>query len=162
MEQADLGAPARERRLQGGDRQMAVVHGADGPPHDESREQIQDRREVELAAAADDELGRVADPPLIRRVRLKPTVQQIGRDGLVVITHGRVLEALAEPRHQPVFLHQSHNAFAADVLVLLDQILVDTRAAVAVLALASNETRTSTFSRRSSRACVDSGRCCQA
>ena len=36
----------------------------DGPGDDEPREQIQDRREVELAAAAapDDELGRIADP----------------------------------------------------------------------------------------------------
>ena len=94
-------------------------------------------REVELAgvAGADDELGRVADPPLIRRISLKPSVQQIGRDGLVVITHGRALEALAEPRHQPVFLHQAHDPFAADVLVLLEQVLVDTRAAVPLLAL---------------------------
>ena len=67
---------------------MPVVHGADRPPHDEPREQIQDHREVELAGAAgaDDELGRVADPPLIRRVGLKSPVEQIGRDGLVVIT----------------------------------------------------------------------------
>jgi hypothetical protein len=105
MEQADLWAPALERHLQGVDRHMPVVHGADGPPHDEPREQIQYRREVELAAAADDELGRVADPPLIRRVRLKLPVQEIGGDRLVVITHRRALVALAEPRLQPVFPH---------------------------------------------------------
>ena len=53
VEQAYLRAPALERHLQGFDRDMPVVHGTDGPSHDEPREQIQDRREVELAAAAD-------------------------------------------------------------------------------------------------------------
>ena len=57
---------------------MAVVDGAHGPSHDEPGEQIQDRRKVELPAAADDELRRVADPPLIRRGRLKVSVQEIG------------------------------------------------------------------------------------
>ena len=45
------------------------------------------------------------------------------------------LVPLAEPRLQPVFLHQAHDPFAAHVLVLLEQILVDARAAVAMLAL---------------------------
>ena len=39
---------------------VSGVHRADGPPDDEPREQIQDCREVELAAAADDELRRVS------------------------------------------------------------------------------------------------------
>ena len=63
MPQPDVRTSAFERHLQGFDSDMPVVHCADGPPDDEPREQIQDRREVELAAAAapDDELGRIAD-----------------------------------------------------------------------------------------------------
>ena len=103
-------------------------------PHDEPGEQIQDRRKVELPAAADDELGGVADPPLIRRGRRKVSVQEIGRHRLIVITHRGELVPLAAPRFQPVFLHQAHDLFAADVLLLLEEILVNARAAVALLA----------------------------
>ena len=51
MEQAGVGTPALDRHLEGRDRHVAIVHGADGPAHDEAREQIEDRREIELAAA---------------------------------------------------------------------------------------------------------------
>ena len=114
---------------------MPIVHGADGPADDEPREQIEDRREVQLAALADHELRRVADPALIRRRGRELPIQQIGGDRLIVVAHRRAFEPLARPRLQAVFLHQSHDALAADVLVLLDQILVDARAAVAMLAL---------------------------
>ena len=66
MEEADVRAPALERHLQGLDGHVPVVHRADGPPHDEPREQIQDRREVQLPLLPMTKLGRVADPPLIR------------------------------------------------------------------------------------------------
>ena len=79
---------------------------ADGPPHDEPRAQIQDRRELQFAAAADDELGRVADPPLIRGVRLELAVEQIRRDRLVVIAHGGYFVTLPGPCDQAFFLHQ--------------------------------------------------------
>ena len=125
MEQADLWAPALERHLKGFDRHMPVVHGADGPSHDKPGEQIQDRREIELPATADDELSCVADPPLIRCGRLKVSVQEIGSRRLIVITHRRALVPLAEPRLQPVFLHQAHDPFAADVLLLLEDVSVN-------------------------------------
>src|SRR5258708_374471 len=80
-------------------------------------------------------MGRVADAPLIRRIRLELAVQQIRRDRLVVITHGGQLVAFAVPRPQAVCLHQARDPFAADVLVPLDEILVDARAAVPLLAL---------------------------
>jgi hypothetical protein len=44
-----------------------------------------------------------------------------------MIAHRRQLVAFMEPRHQPVLPHQSYDPFAADVLVLLEQILVDAR-----------------------------------
>ena len=94
------GHPALERHLQGLDGHVPVVHRADGPPHDEPREQIQDRREVQFAAAADDELGRVADPPLIRGVRFELAVEQIRRDRLVVIAHGGYFVTLPGPCDQ--------------------------------------------------------------
>ena len=83
----------------------------------------------------DDELGRIADPPLIRRRRRKLPVEQIGRDRLVVIAHGGHFVPLARPRLQAVFLHQSDHALAAHALLLLDQIFVNARAAVPLLAL---------------------------
>ncbi len=57
--------------------QIPVVPGADGPAHDEPREQVERRRAVQLPAAADDELGRVAHPALIRTGRLKSAIQWI-------------------------------------------------------------------------------------
>ena len=76
---------ALQRHLERLDGHLAVVARTDGPPHDEPREQIQDRRQIELAAAADDELRRVADPPLIRRGRREVAIEQIGCDRLIVI-----------------------------------------------------------------------------
>ena len=66
--------------------------------------------EIELAAPADDELGRVAHPSLIRRRRRELAIEQIGRHGLIVIAHGRQLEPLPRPRLQAVGLHQADDA----------------------------------------------------
>ena len=51
------------------------------------------------------------------------------------IAHRRHLVALAEPRLQARFLHQAHDPFAADMLMLLEEILVDARTPVALFAL---------------------------
>ena len=130
VQQTAVGTAPLQRHLERLDRQMPVVHRADRPADDEPREQIEDHRQVELAAAADDELGGVADPPLIRRGRLELPVEQIGGHRLVVIAHRRRLVALAHPRLQAFFLHQPHDALAADGSLLLDQVLVHARTAV--------------------------------
>ena len=91
-----------------------------------------DRREVQFAAAADDELGRVADPPLIRGVRLELAVEQIRRDRLVVIAHGGYFVTLPGPCDQAFFLHQPDDPLATHLLVLLDQVFVNARAAIAL------------------------------
>lgn len=85
MEQSSTRTPTLECHLKCLDGYLSVVHRTDGPPHDEPGEQIQDRGEVEFAAAAapNDELGPIADPPLIGRRRGKLRVEQIGRDRLV-------------------------------------------------------------------------------
>ena len=43
MEQPGVRTPALQRHVERFDREVTVVHRADGPPHDESREQIEDR-----------------------------------------------------------------------------------------------------------------------
>src|SRR3954469_25713960 len=85
---------------------------------------------MELPPPADHELRGVADPPLIRAGGLEPTRQEIRCDGLIVIAHRRAFEPLPGPRFQPVFLHQTDHALAANALRFLDQILVNARAPV--------------------------------
>ena len=87
-----------------------------------------------LPSAADDELGRVADPPLIRGVRLELAVEQLRRDRLVVIAHGGYFVTLPGPCDQAFFLHQPDDPFATHLLVLLDQVFVNARAAIALFA----------------------------
>ena len=102
---------------------MPIIHGADRPADDEPRVQVQDRREIQLVAAADDELRRVADPPLIRRGGRELPIEQIGRDRLVVIAHRRELEPPPHAASQAVLLHQPDDPLAADRLAVLDQVL---------------------------------------
>ena len=95
---------------------MPVIDRTDGPADDEAGEQIEDRRQIQLAALADHELGRVADPAPIRRVGRELPIEQIRRDRLVVIAHRRALEPFPGPGFQPVLLHQPNHPFAADAL----------------------------------------------
>ena len=51
------------------DAEMAIVDGTDGPADfEEPRVEVEDRRQVERTTAANDELGRVANPALVRRL----------------------------------------------------------------------------------------------
>jgi hypothetical protein len=84
MQQSDPGTSALQRRLKRLEGQVAVIHRAHGQADDEPREQVQDHRQVELAAGPNDKLGRVADPPLIRRLGCELPVEQIVGDGLIV------------------------------------------------------------------------------
>jgi hypothetical protein len=62
MQQAGVWASTLQRHIERFDRDVSIIDGAHGPTHDEPRKQIQDRRQIELAAAADDELRRVPRP----------------------------------------------------------------------------------------------------
>ena len=73
-------------------------------------------------------------PPLIRGVRLELAVEQIRRDRLVVIAHGGYFVTLPGPCDQACFLHQPDDPFATHLLVLLDQVFVNARAAIALFA----------------------------
>src|SRR5712692_4158950 len=134
MQKATLGAPTLQRHLQRLDRQVSIVRRADGPPDDKPGEQVENGGKIQLAALADDELRRVADPALVHCRRRELPIEQIRGHGLVMIAHGRDCEPLAHPCFQALFLHQSDHALAADVFLLFEQILVDTRAAVPMLA----------------------------
>ena len=60
MEEPRVRAAALERHLERPDRQVSVVDRADRPADDEAQIQIENRRQIEFAALADDELGGVA------------------------------------------------------------------------------------------------------
>ena len=109
---------------------MSIVHGANGPAHDKPREQVEDRREIELAAGPDDKLRRVTDLALIRARCLERLPQEIVRNRLIVIADRRVLVPLPRAGPQLFLLHQPHDSVAAHADVLLDQIFMHARAAV--------------------------------
>ena len=69
---------------------MPIVDRADAPSPTTNREnRSRTAARYSLPLLADDELGGVADPALIRRRRRELAVEQIGRDRLVVIAHRR-------------------------------------------------------------------------
>ena len=109
---------------------MAVVDGADGPPHEEPRVEVQDGRDVELPTTADDELRRVRHPPLVRGVGDKRLRQHVGRDRLIVLAHRRLCEPLPHAALEALGLHEPHDTFATEPLAGVDQILVYPRTTV--------------------------------
>jgi hypothetical protein len=84
-----------------------------------------------------------ADPPLIRRVGGELPIEQVRRDWLAVIAHGRALETLlhAGAGRPPA---SAESRVTADPFVLLEQVPVNPRTPVPALASA-NDARTSTF-----------------
>src|SRR6266571_687643 len=135
VQQAGVWTAPLQRHLERLDRQVPVVDGADRPAHDEPREQVQDRRQVELAAGPDQEFRGVAHPALVGGLGIELAIQKVGCDWLIVVAHRRHLEALAGPRFHPVFLHQSSHALRTDLDALLDEIPIHPRAPVAPPAL---------------------------
>ena len=81
MQESCRGRAAFQRHLERLDDQMAIVNGTDGPADQVSRVEVENRREIELPAAADHEIGGIADPPLVRRVRDAGLREQIRRNG---------------------------------------------------------------------------------
>jgi hypothetical protein len=74
---------------------------------------------------ANHKLGRVADPPPIRRVRRELLIEQIRRDRLIVIAHRGVLEPLPRTGDEMRLLHQADETFATDALILVYEILMN-------------------------------------
>src|SRR5262249_49567516 len=100
------------------------------PADDKARVQIQNRREIEFAAGADQELRRVAHPALIRPLGAELPRQHIGGDRLIVLAHRRGPEAFARAGAQPLGAHQTRDALFAHVLTLLAEVFPDPRASV--------------------------------
>jgi hypothetical protein len=135
VQEAAARAAAFERHVQGLQREVAIIDGAHCPPAHVPREEVQHDRQVELAAGANHKLGRVSDPALIGGHGLELPIEDVGCDRLIVLAHRGVLVPTALSGLQPVFLHQPHDALSTHVLLELDQVLVDPRAPVPLLAL---------------------------
>ena len=101
-----------------------------GPADHQARVEIEQRRQGELAAAADHELRRVADPALVRRLGPKVLAEHIRRDRLIVVTHGRALEPLPHTRRQALRLFQPDHALATHPVPLGLQVTMKAGAAV--------------------------------
>ncbi len=91
------------------DNQVTVVNSTYGPPNEESRVEVEERREIKLPAAADHELGRVPDPPLVRRIGDEVLPEHIGRDGLAMTAYRRALEAFAYSSNEAFCLFQPNH-----------------------------------------------------
>ena len=87
VQQPGVRTPTVEDHLERLDREPAIIDRAEGPADDEPRVQIEHRGQIELLAVPDHEFGRVADPPLVRRVRAKLPIEHVGGDGIVVVAH---------------------------------------------------------------------------
>ena len=97
MQQAGAGSAARQRRLEGLDGQMPVVHRTQRPADEEAGVEVEDRREVPLAARPDDQLGGIPDPALVRPLSRELPVEQICRHRLGQVAPRGALEPLAAP-----------------------------------------------------------------
>jgi hypothetical protein len=97
MQQPGLRAAPLDRHLERLQRQPSIIDGADRPADHEPGIQIENRRQIQLGVLANDELGRVADPALIRTRRNEVAIEYVGRDRVVVIAVRRVLEAFSGP-----------------------------------------------------------------
>ncbi len=132
MQQAGVRTPSLQRHLERFDRHVTVINGAQGPANDKPREKVEDDREVELPAAADQRTPwcrrPTADSDRVPRTD-GPTDWRPPADR---DRSSSCPEPLPGARHQTVFLHQADDALATDTLVLLDQIFVNPRAPVAL------------------------------
>ena len=113
VQQTRLGTAPLQRHLQGLQRQVAVIHGADRPADDnrEYRSRIAARYSLPFSPIAN---SVVSPTPLIRRRRRELAVEQIRRYRLGVVAHRRALKPLAHTRFQAVLLHQPDHPFPAD------------------------------------------------
>jgi hypothetical protein len=99
---------------------VTVIHSADCPAHDETRKEVEDSCEVQLAPIlANQEFRGVSDPALVRSGCFELLTEQIWRNGLVVIAVSRVLVPAAWSANQPLFLHEPDDALSADTYSLV-------------------------------------------
>jgi hypothetical protein len=80
---------------------VPVIDRADRPSDDKAGEEIEDRSQIQLAALADLELGCVADPALIRGRGCELSVEEVRRDGQMVIAVRRQTKRLGTRAFKP-------------------------------------------------------------
>jgi hypothetical protein len=120
VQQPSAWASATQPHVQRFDGEVPVVHRAQCPANDVPRKEVDDDGQKQ-PRVGDSQLCGIADPTLIRLSRGKVSTQKIRRYRQPVVAVGSVLEAPPLATYEPVFLHQSHDALSADVLVLLLQ-----------------------------------------
>ncbi len=74
---------------------MPIVDGTEGSADDKPRVEVEDRGEIQLAAPANHELRRVADPPPVGTRRLELPIEHIRRDRLIIVVERKRLRARA-------------------------------------------------------------------
>src|SRR6185369_3800726 len=139
VKQSALRSAPSQCLLQRPTRQMAVIHRADCPAHDDPGIEIQDRGKVELAVSRQ-ELRRVSDPTTIGCFGLEVSGEQIRCDRLIVLTHGRAAVPAPNPRPEALLAHQASDAFPSDPLTLRGKLHVHSRTAVSPTTLVVRRT----------------------
>ena len=125
MQEPCRGRAALQGHLERLDDEMAIVDGTDGPADQEPRVEIENRREIELPTAADHELGRVADPALVRCGGDEVLREHIRRDRQIVIAHRRAPKTLPRPRGEAFPLFQPNYPLPTDAMPLLEQVAMN-------------------------------------
>src|SRR5450759_4340526 len=92
-------------------------------------EQVDDDREIEPSFLCP-HIGDVAGPDPIRRLDVKPTLQQVRRDGKAMRTVRRRLELALATRLNPVGLHQLAHALLAGLNATRRKLTPDTWPAI--------------------------------
>src|SRR6266540_1371526 len=132
VQEPGIGTAPLDCHLEGLQRDPSVVHGTDRPAHHEPGVEIQNRGEIQLGPISDHELGRVADPALIRCRGGEVPGEYIGRDGVLVMAVGRVLEPLRDLALNLLVPHQPPHTFFAESLAVLLKVLPQTGTTIAL------------------------------
>jgi hypothetical protein len=132
MDQTGSRVSARDRALQGGDRQRPFQPVTCGPAHDLPPVQIDDDSEVQPALDGPD-VRDVSTPFLVRALGCKVLVEQIGRYGPGMLTVGGALEATSLTRDKAVLAHKAGYAMSPDLMAIVYQVTMHARAAIAAV-----------------------------
>ena len=116
MQQAGLRAPRRFNAISSAlNVRWRSLTALSAQPTMKREIQVEDRRQIQLGAAPNHELGRVADPALIRPRRRELPREHIGGDRLIVLAHGRGRNRLRARARRPSSRIRPPDALLADV-----------------------------------------------
>ena len=104
---------ALQRVVECSEGQRSIIRVAGRPTDDASGEKVEQHGEVQPAPRSRDE-GDIADPRHVGRLHFEPTLEDVGRDGLVVLGVGGAHEAPLAPPSEAGLAHQPLDALLAD------------------------------------------------